>query len=76
MNELAHGMAHVDLAWEDNEALQWTEPKGLLLIAIGEPGEESVGVGEYQTIDTQVATYGYQPIFLAQVWVGEPEIGV
>ena len=75
-DELAHGVADVDLLGEDDEALQRTEPKGLGLVVEGEPGEVAVGVGEQQTVDTQVATDGYQSVVLAQMGVGEPEVVV
>ena len=74
LDELAHGVADVDLAGEDDKALQGTEPQGLVLALEREPGEEAVGVGQQQTIDTQVATNGHQAVVLAQMGVREPEI--
>ena len=74
LDELAHGVADVDLAGEDDKALQGTEPQGLVLALEREPGEEAVGVGQQQTIDTQVATNGHQSVVLAQMGVWEPEI--
>ena len=73
-DELAHGVADVDLLGEDDEALQGTVPEGFVPILKGEPGEVAVGVGEQQTVDAQVAAYGYQPVGLAQMGVREPEI--
>lgn len=64
MNELAHGMTHMDLVRKNDKTLERTEPQGLLLIAIGEPREEAVGVSEQQAIDTEVAAYGYKSVFL------------
>lgn len=73
-DELAHGVADVDLLGEDDEALQRTEPEGLVLVLEGEPREVAVGVGEQQTVDTQVATDGHQTVGLTQMGVREPEM--
>ena len=76
VDELAHGVADVDLLGEDDEALQGTEPQGLVLALEREPREIAIGVGEQQTIDTQVATHCYQSVGLAQMGVREPEVVV
>jgi hypothetical protein len=54
----------MDLVRKNDKTLERTEPQGLLLIAIGEPREEAVGVSEQQAIDTEVAAYGYKSVFL------------
>ena len=76
IDKLAHGVADVDLLGEDDEALQGTEPQGLVLALEREPREIAIGVGEQQTIDTQVATHCYQSVGLAQMGVREPEVVV
>ena len=72
-DELAHRMADVDLLGEDDEALQGTEPEGLVLVLEGEPREVAVGVGEQQTVDTQVATNGNTPVVIAIARIGKPQ---
>lgn len=74
VDELLHGVADMDLAGEDDEALQGTKPQGLLLILKREPGEEPVGVGQQQTVDTQVTAYGHQSVVLAQMGIGKPQV--
>ena len=58
IDELLHGMADMDLVREDDEPLERTEPKGLFLFE-RVPWEETVGISQQQTIDTQVTAYGY-----------------
>jgi hypothetical protein len=38
------------------------------------PWEEAVGVSEYQSVYAQVATHGYQSVFLAKVGIRKPEV--
>ena len=71
--DLSHGVADVDLPREDDETLQGTVPEGLLAIAEGEPGEETVGIGQQQAVDGEVATYGHETIFFTKMRVREPE---
>ena len=71
--DLPHGVADVDLAREDDEPLQGTIPEGLLAIAEGEPGEETVGIGQQQAVDGEVATYSHETIFFTKMRVREPE---
>lgn len=71
--QLLHGVTDVNLLGEDDEALQGTIPEGLLAIAEREPREETVGIGQQQTVDGEVATYSNQAIFFAQMRVRKPE---
>lgn len=70
---LLHGVADVDLLREDDKTLQGTVPKGLLAIAEGEPGEETVGIGQQQAVDGEVATYSHETIFFTKMGVRKPE---
>ena len=38
--------------------------------------KESIGIGQQQPIDGEVAANGYQSVVLAQMWVGKPEVVV
>ena len=71
---LAHGVADVNLAGDDDEALQGAVPQGLFAVLIREPGEEAVRVGQQQAVDAEVAADSYQPVVLAEMGVGKPEI--
>ena len=71
--DLSHGVTDVDFPREDDKTLHGTVPEGLLAIAEGEPGEETVGIGQQQAVDGEVATYGHEPIFFTKMRVREPE---
>ena len=71
-DELSHGMADMNLRREDDKALHGAIPQWLVVMAEREPGEKAMPIGQQQTIDAQVATYGYQAVILAQTRVGEP----
>jgi hypothetical protein len=72
--QLLHGVADVNLAGEDDVAVEWAIPVGLALHVEGIPREETVAVGQQQTLDREVATNGYQTVVLAPPWIGEPQL--
>ena len=72
--ELLHGVTDMDFLGKDDKALLGTVPEGLVLGAEREPGEEAVGIGQYQTVDREVATYGYQSVIFTQRGVGKPQL--
>ena len=74
--QLLHGVADMNLAGKDDEALHGTEPQGLVFMAIGVPREKTVGIGQQQTINREVAADGYQSVILAQMRVGKPKVVV
>jgi len=72
--ELTHGVADVDFTRKDDKALQGTEPLRLRLVAVRVPGEETIGIGQQQTIDGEIAADGYQSVVFTQMGIGKPEV--
>ena len=52
VDERAHGVAHVYLFGEDDEALHRTIPQNIRLVAKTVPGEDAVAVSQQQAVDT------------------------
>ena len=74
VDELLHGVADMYLAGKDDKTLQRTIPHWLFLMFEREPGEEPVGISQQQTVDTQVAANGHQPVVLALIRIREPKV--
>lgn len=73
LDELLHGVADMDLLGENHETLQGTIPIGFIAVAEREPREETIGIGQQQTVDGEVATHSRQTIVLTIVRIREPE---
>ena len=59
---------------EDDVSVERTVPVRLALHVEGVPGEEAVAVGQQQALHGQVAANGHQPVVLAPLRVGEPQV--
>ena len=73
VDQLTHGMTDVNFLGEDHKPLQRTVPEGFLPITEREPGEETVGIGQQQTVDGKVAPHSHQTIILTIMGIRESE---
>ena len=73
LDQLPHGVTHVDLFGKDHETLQRAIPPGFFPME-RVPREEAVGVSKYQPVYRQVPAHGHQTAFLTQMGVREPEV--
>jgi hypothetical protein len=61
------------LVRKNDKALQWAIPVDVLM-SEGIPREDSVGVGEYQSIHTQITSYGDTSVLVTKMRIGKPKL--